>query len=110
MLAHGFARFRCTNCEFERLVPLSCKGRGFCASCGSRRKLGYRLNARMPRRALALVLIAIQLSSVSVVAPAREVSVVIVGIAGWLLFKEPHPVQRLIGAAIVLFGVGLLAV
>jgi drug/metabolite transporter (DMT)-like permease len=60
--------------------------------------------------AYILVLFAIQLSSVSIVAPAREVSVVIVGIAGWLLFKEPHPVQRLIGAAIVLCGVGLLAV
>ena len=37
MLAHGFCRFRCTHCEFERLVPLSCKGRGFCPSCGGKR-------------------------------------------------------------------------
>jgi transposase len=27
VLAHGFSRFRCTDCKFERLVPLSCKGR-----------------------------------------------------------------------------------
>ncbi len=50
-----------------------------------------------------------QLAPVSVVAPAREVSVVFVGLAGWLLFKEPHPVARLSGAAVVLGGVALLA-
>jgi drug/metabolite transporter (DMT)-like permease len=58
--------------------------------------------------AYILILIAIQLAPVSVVAPAREVSVVLVGLAGWLLFREPHPVQRLVGAAIVLAGVALL--
>ena len=36
-LAHGFARVRCEDCAFERLVPFSCKGRGFCPSCGGRR-------------------------------------------------------------------------
>ncbi|MBI4609737.1 MAG: transposase [Candidatus Rokubacteria bacterium] len=37
VLAHGFARVRCDSCAFERLVPFSCKGRGFCPSCGGRR-------------------------------------------------------------------------
>ena len=37
ILAHGFARVRCGSCAFERLVPFSCKGRGFCPSCGGRR-------------------------------------------------------------------------
>ncbi len=37
ILAHGFARVRCGTCAFERLVPFSCKGRGFCPSCGGRR-------------------------------------------------------------------------
>lgn len=59
--------------------------------------------------AYILILLAMQLAPVSVVAPAREVSVVLVGLAGWLLFREPHPVQRLIGAAVVLVGVALLA-
>ncbi len=36
-LAGGFARFRCTSCDLDRLVPFSCKGRGFCPSCGGRR-------------------------------------------------------------------------
>ena len=37
VLSHGFARVRCGDCAFERLVPFSCKGRGFCPSCGGRR-------------------------------------------------------------------------
>ncbi|MBW2463939.1 MAG: transposase zinc-binding domain-containing protein [Deltaproteobacteria bacterium] len=37
VLAHGFARFRCDDCGTDRLVAFSCKGRGFCPSCGGRR-------------------------------------------------------------------------
>src|SRR5437867_5151412 len=37
VLAHGFARVRCGDCAFERLVPFSCKGRAVCPSCGGRR-------------------------------------------------------------------------
>jgi hypothetical protein len=37
VLAHGFARLRCPDCVLERLVPFSCKGRGFCPSCSGRR-------------------------------------------------------------------------
>ncbi len=33
----GVARFRCEDCALEHLVPFSCKGRGFCPSCGGRR-------------------------------------------------------------------------
>ncbi len=33
----GFARFQCYDCYAGRLVPFSCKGRGFCPSCGGRR-------------------------------------------------------------------------
>lgn len=32
VLARGFARVRCGDCAFERLVPFSCKGRGY-AEC-----------------------------------------------------------------------------
>jgi hypothetical protein len=37
ILAHGFLRVRCDECRCERLVPFSCKGRGFCPSCAGRR-------------------------------------------------------------------------
>ncbi|MEO7349863.1 MAG: EamA family transporter [Terrimesophilobacter sp.] len=59
--------------------------------------------------AYILVLLAIQLAPVSLVAPAREVSVVLVSIAGWLFLREPHPLWRFVGATIVLAGIALLA-
>jgi hypothetical protein len=37
VLAHGLCRFRCNDCRHERLVALSCKGRGMCPSCGGKR-------------------------------------------------------------------------
>jgi hypothetical protein len=33
----GFAWLVCRGCRHHRLVPFSCKGRGFCPSCGGRR-------------------------------------------------------------------------
>jgi drug/metabolite transporter (DMT)-like permease len=58
--------------------------------------------------AYVLILFAFTLAPVALVAPAREVSVVLVALGGWLLFKEPHPAQRIIGAVVVLGGVALL--
>jgi len=37
ILAHGFLRLRCADCAHEKLVAFSCKRRGFCPSCGTRR-------------------------------------------------------------------------
>ncbi|MCG6955013.1 MAG: transposase zinc-binding domain-containing protein, partial [Gemmatimonadetes bacterium] len=37
ILAHGFARARCDDCGHERLIAFSCKGRGICPSCNTRR-------------------------------------------------------------------------
>jgi hypothetical protein len=49
VLAHGFARLRCGECAFERLVPFSCKGRGFCPSCGGRRMTSVPSSSGFPR-------------------------------------------------------------
>ncbi|MFT7665128.1 MAG: hypothetical protein ACI87A_003363, partial [Planctomycetota bacterium] len=37
ILAYGFSRFRCYRCGTDELLAFSCKGRGFCPSCGGRR-------------------------------------------------------------------------
>ena len=37
ILANGFARVHCSGCGRDELVAFSCKGRGFCPSCGGRR-------------------------------------------------------------------------
>ena len=40
IVSHGFARVRCGDCAYERLVPFSCKGRAIssasCRSCPAR--------------------------------------------------------------------------
>lgn len=56
------------------------------------------------------VMYAMRLAPTSLVAPGREASVVLVGLAGWLFLREPNPRPRLIGAAVVLIGIVLLAV
>jgi hypothetical protein len=35
--SHGFVRVHCDSCGRDRFVSFSCKGRGFCSSCGGRR-------------------------------------------------------------------------
>jgi hypothetical protein len=37
ILSRGFCRVVCTTCRDEKVVAFSCKGRGFCPSCGARR-------------------------------------------------------------------------
>jgi hypothetical protein len=37
ILAYGFARARCPDCGHDFLVAFSCKGRGLCPSCNTRR-------------------------------------------------------------------------
>ena len=39
ILAHGFARARCEKCGQDFLVAYSCKGRGVCPGCNTRRML-----------------------------------------------------------------------
>jgi hypothetical protein len=37
ILANGFARARCAGCGYDFLIAFSCKGRGICPSCNTRR-------------------------------------------------------------------------
>ncbi|MDO8349366.1 MAG: transposase [Planctomycetota bacterium] len=37
VLGYGFARVHCAQCKQDEVVAFSCKGRGFCPSCGTRR-------------------------------------------------------------------------
>ena len=60
--------------------------------------------------AYLLVLHAMQLAPVALVAAGREASIVVGAGFGWLVLREARPARRLTGAAIVLLGIGLLAV
>ena len=39
ILAKGFLRLQCQSCHHEMLVAFSCKKRGFCPSCGTKRMI-----------------------------------------------------------------------
>lgn len=56
------------------------------------------------------IMYAMRHAPTALVAPGREVSVVLVSIAGWLLLKEPNPLPRLLGSAVVVAGVVCLAI
>jgi hypothetical protein len=48
----GVARFQCEDCARGHMVPFSCKGRGFCPSCGGRRmteRAAHLVDAVLPR-------------------------------------------------------------
>jgi drug/metabolite transporter (DMT)-like permease len=60
--------------------------------------------------AYVLVLRAMQLAPVSLVAPARESSIVVGALLSWWLLKEPSAARRLVGAVVVLVGIaGIVA-
>jgi len=56
-----------------------------------------------------LVLFAITLAPVALVAPMREVSVILVSLFGALVLREGRPVRRVAAALVVVVGVALLA-
>lgn len=99
--------FGTTLVQAVLLAPSALRGRGL-ATTARRHWPTILIVGVLSPLAYILILVAVQHAPVSLVAPAREVSVVLVGLAGWLIFREPHPVQRLIGAAVVLLGVALL--
>ena len=49
LLCYGFVRLRCAACGHDLLIALSCKGRGFCPSCGGRRMADTAAHARDTR-------------------------------------------------------------
>lgn len=59
--------------------------------------------------AYVLVLVAMQTTPIALVAPARETSIIVGTLLAWWLFRESRPVPKVVGACVVLGGVGLLA-
>lgn len=60
--------------------------------------------------AYILVLQAMTTTSVALVAPARESSIVVGSLLAWKLFHEPAPARKFAGAVVVLAGIALIAV
>lgn len=60
--------------------------------------------------AYVLVLQAMTTTSVALVAPVRESSIVVGSLLAWKLFHEPAPARKFAGAVVVLAGIALIAV
>jgi drug/metabolite transporter (DMT)-like permease len=97
-------------CEFLLLGPLAIAQR-------ARVSAVWRANwpmvvaiAVLSPLAYLLVLFAMRLAPVSLVAPARELSIVFGSLAAWLILGEPNPRRRVTGAVVVLAGVAAIAV
>ncbi|HNP15986.1 MAG TPA: EamA family transporter [Terrimesophilobacter sp.] len=95
--------------QFLLLAPVALRSPQALVATVRRHRAAVVLVGVLAPLAYILILLAIQLAPVSMVAPAREVSVVLVSLAGWLIFREPHPARRLAGAVVVLAGIALLA-
>lgn len=100
----------CTLGELVLLAPIALRRRAQLAAVWGNFKREAAIVGLLSPLSYILVLWAMQLAPVSLVAPARELSVVLVSLAGWLIYREPNPVQRMAGAVVVLGGVALLAV
>ncbi|MGO1590889.1 MAG: DMT family transporter [Ancrocorticia sp.] len=60
--------------------------------------------------AYVTVLFVMQTTSVALVAPVRESSIVIGALLAWWVYKEPDPLRRIVGAGVVATGIALIAV
>ena len=67
------------------------------------------LSALLAFAAYSLVLTAFSLSRVSYVAPAREVGVVMGGLLGIYVLKEPFGGGRLLGSGFIVSGLAMIA-
>ncbi len=85
ILAHGFARVRCERCGDELLVAFSCKGRGFCPSCTTRRM--HDTAARLVDGVLPRV-------------PVRQWVLSLPRWARWLLARDPRLAGRTLEVAL----------
>ncbi|GAA4859423.1 DMT family transporter [Saccharopolyspora rosea] len=92
------------------LAPYALPRRGQIASIWTEHRKEVLAVALLSPLAYILVLFAMQLAPVSLVAPARELSIVLAGLLAWRVLGEAQPGRRMTGAVVVLAGVVLLGV
>ncbi|MBE8517137.1 EamA family transporter [Amycolatopsis sp. H6(2020)] len=91
------------------LVPGALADRGEVTRIWREQRREVFLVATLSPIAYILVLFALTMAPVSLVAPARELSIVLGGVAAWLVLGERDVVRRLAGSVIVLSGIAAIA-
>ncbi|MCP2260819.1 EamA-like transporter family protein [Streptoalloteichus tenebrarius] len=91
------------------LTPWALRDRPAVVDVWRRHRVAILMIAVLSTLAYGLVLFAMRLAPVSLVAPARELSIVMSALVAWKLLGEPQPGRRLGGALVVLVGVAMLA-
>jgi drug/metabolite transporter (DMT)-like permease len=91
------------------LAPYALRGRPQVARVWREHRREVLLVGVLSPVAYVLVLFALRIAPVSLVAPARELSIVVGGLAAWLVLGEQRAVRRLVGAAVVLAGIVAIA-
>ncbi|GAA2776483.1 EamA family transporter [Saccharopolyspora taberi] len=92
------------------LAPYAVRQRGRIAGIWRDHRTEVLAVAVLSPLAYILVLFAMRIAPVSMVAPARELSIVLAGLLAWRVLGEAQAGRRLGGAAVVLAGVVLLGV
>ena len=92
------------------LAPRALTARARVAQLWRTRRTDVVTIAVLSPMAYVLVLYAMRLAPVSLVAPARELSIVLGGLLAWRWLGEPNPARRLAGAAVVVVGVATIAI
>lgn len=90
------------------MLPWVIRRRNLVAPTWSMDKRQVIIVAVLSPLAYILVLHALTTTSVALVAPVRESSIVIGALLSWWLFREQDPVRRILGAAIVATGIALM--
>ena len=92
------------------LVPYAMRDRAGTARLWRAHRRDVLTVALLSPLAYLLVLFAMRMAPVSLVAPARELSIVFGGVAAWLTFGEPNVIRRFVGSLVVLAGITAIAV
>jgi len=92
------------------LVPYAMRDRAGTARLWRAHRRDVLTVALLSPLAYLLVLFAMRMAPVSLVAPARELSIVFGGVAAWLMFGEPNVIRRFVGSLVVLAGITAIAV
>ncbi|KAA2266111.1 EamA family transporter [Solihabitans fulvus] len=96
--------------ETAILSPNAVANRGRLAALWREHRVDLLVVGVLSPLAYLLVLFAMRIAPVSLVAPARESSIVVGSLIAWLVLGESNPLRRMIGSVIVLTGIVAIAV